>query len=111
MKVLKIYDISEYLEGFAQPIPKEFVEKIKTEIMTGIKIGLLSAYPISYMQGLAHAIGVPEIILIGENGNYICSDANIPPQWHCIGCEDNYMECISQKSGIRLESIVIQKYQ
>lgn len=52
MKVLKIYDISEYLEGFAQPIPKEFVEKIKTEIMTGIKIGLLSAYPISYMQGL-----------------------------------------------------------
>lgn len=101
----------DYFENSIEPIPLEFVRLIENEIKAGNKIGLLSAFPISYMQGLATAIEIKDIILIGDNGNYICGDASILPQWHCIGCKDIFMGCISQKTGIRLESIVIQKYQ
>ena len=109
--MLKIYDMRDYLENSIAPVPLEFIRQIENEIKMGIKIGLLSAFPVSYMQGIATAIGIKDILLIGDNGDYICGDANIPPQWHCTGSESNFMECISQKSGIRLESIVIHIYQ
>jgi len=108
--VLKIYDISAFLQDSVKPLPKTFIEEIETEIMNGNKIGLFSAYPISYMQGLADAINIKTIILIGENGNYICGDANTPPQWYCTGNRNRFVECISQKTGIRMEDIFIKAY-
>lgn len=77
--MLKIYDMRDYFENSIDLIPLEFIRQIENEIKEGIKIGLLSAFPISYMQGIATAIGIKDILLIGETGNYICSDSNIPP--------------------------------
>lgn len=51
--MLKIYDMRDYFENSIDPIPLEFIRQIENEIKEGIKIGLLSAFPISYMQGIA----------------------------------------------------------
>lgn len=79
MKKLITFDLDNTLAPIGEPIARDTLKLLHKLADTGVQIAVASGKPTYYLCGLLRQAGLPDTILIGENGAMIEFGVGLPP--------------------------------
>ena len=82
-KRLVVFDLDGTLAPVGQGMSQENVDLVKKIADSGVKIAICSGKPTYYLCGFVRQMGIPDIILLEENGAVIQFGVSLPPQIYC----------------------------
>lgn len=82
-KRLVVFDLDGTLAPVGQSMSQENVQLLNKISDRGMKIAICSGKPTYYLCGFVRQMGMPDMILLGENGAVIQFGVNLPPQIYC----------------------------
>ncbi len=82
-KRLVVFDLDGTLAPIGQGMSQENIDLLKKISEKGMKIAICSGKPTYYLCGFVRQMGIPDMILLGENGAVIQFGINLPPQIYC----------------------------
>ena len=82
MYKLIVFDLDNTLAPLGKPILKNVLCELKGFLDKGIRLAVCSGKPTYYLCGFIRAAGLPDTILVGENGAVIDFGVSLPPREH-----------------------------
>ncbi|MBO5418146.1 MAG: HAD family phosphatase [Clostridia bacterium] len=82
MYKLIVFDLDNTLAPLGKPIPQSVLCELKGFLDKGLRLAVCSGKPTYYLCGFMRAAGLPDTILVGENGAVIDFGVSLPPKEH-----------------------------
>ena len=82
-KRLVVFDLDGTLAPLGQGVEQKDLDILKKLNECGVKLAICSGKPTYYLCGFVRQIGIPDMILLGENGSVIQFGIHLPPQIYC----------------------------
>ena len=82
MYKLIVFDLDNTLAPLGKSVPQKVLCELKGFLNNGLHLAVCSGKPTYYLCGFMRAAGLPDTILVGENGAVIDFGVSLPPKEH-----------------------------